>query len=128
MNRLLILALALIIGSPDCWCCMVHQVQGKERSCCESNVASTPMCPMQRGAEHGGKSDPSQCPFIMSLRDATFVHVDAPAPQMTWAAPVWNEMQDLHRESAIRKALPFEDTGPPLERLPAFVRHHALLL
>jgi len=129
VNRLFAILLALVVGNPDCWCCMVHQVKGHQSSCCEASGVSAPMCPMQRSAQHGRKTAPGECPFILSQRDAAFAHVDVPVPHVTsWMIPVWEEAVWLRAETTVQPLLPFMDTGPPPKRVPAFVRHHALLL
>lgn len=128
MNRFLLIALVLVIGSPDCWCCLLHPLGMKEHSCCESSVVEASGCPMQRGSDGGQKTKPGECPFIQGQRDANFVSVDAPSPVMTWAAPLWMNEDFLRLESVKFTPRRVEDGGPPLERLPAFVRHHALLL
>src|SRR5205814_156826 len=48
MNRLLALTLLLLIGSPDCWCCLRIPARSVEHSCCEPSGADNPGCPMQR--------------------------------------------------------------------------------
>ena len=124
-SRLLALVLTLIIGSPSCWCCAqsAPQPAKAKHSCCEQSTPdeSQPAAPAPK--------DPCPCGSSMIRREMAKTIVDVPPPNlaMLHLAPVCGQVVLV--VPLVTRAVPyFHDTGPPHERLPIFLRQHALLM
>jgi len=124
-SRLLALVLALIIGSPACWCCAqsIPQPTKAKHSCCEQSGQdeSRPAAPAPK--------DPCPCGASMIRREMAKTIVDLPPLQFAGLdlAPVSESL--VLTAPQVTQATPyFYDTGPPHERLPIFLRQHALLM
>lgn len=123
-SRLLTFALALLIGTPMCLCCVQAQaaVEKVSKSCCEGKQA-------KEKSQHGGKSQSCPCSASMIQRDLSNSAVDVPTS--TFAAPITMALAEF-----VMPAIPFLsgnvtsliDTGPAQERTPIFLRQRALLL
>jgi len=124
-SRLLALVLALIVGSPACWCCAQSAPQPAKvkHSCCEQSAPdeSLPAVPAPK--------DPCPCGSSMIRREMAKTVVDVPPPNIAslHLPPVcefaWPVLP------LVERAVPyFHDTGPPHERLPIFLLQHALLM
>lgn len=122
-SRLLALVLAFIIGSPACWCCVQPASQPKKvkHSCCEQSAPeeSLPAAPVPK--------DPCPCGSSMIKREMAKTIVDLPPPNFVPMDLVPLSPPVILTVPLITRAVPyFHDTGPPHERLPIFLRQHAL--
>jgi hypothetical protein len=122
-TRLLALVLALIIGSPACWCCAQAAPQPKKakHSCCEQSAPedSRPATP----------KDPCPCGSSMIRREMakTIIDVPPPAPTLPLVILLGGALIETPLPPA-RVTAVFNDTGPPDGRPPIFLRQHALRL
>lgn len=119
-SRLLALILAIIIGSPACWCCAqsAPQPEKTKHSCCEQ---SAPAAPAQK--------DPCPCGTSMIKREMAKAGIDVPPPNLLVTALAPNcEPCVMLAPSVALASVHFYDTGPPHQRLPIYLRQHALLL
>ncbi|MEI6536235.1 MAG: hypothetical protein WCN98_12890 [Verrucomicrobiaceae bacterium] len=123
-SRLMAFALALLIGTPVCLCCVQAEAPVKKaaRSCCEARKAKeTP--------QQGSKHESCPCAGSMIQRDLAKNSVDVPPAVLT--VPMVLETVEF-----VLQVIPVEsghvtlcnDTGPPHERTPIYLRQHALLL
>lgn len=124
-SRLLALALTLIIGSPACWCCerSAPQPAKAKHACCEQSAPdeSLPAAP--------DRKDPCPCGSSMIRREMAKSVVDVPPPNFASLFPPPVCEYATPALPMVTRAVPyFHDTGPPHERLPIFLRHHALLM
>ena len=123
-SRLLALVLAFIIGSPACWCCAQTTPQPAEKakhSCCEQSAPSESL--------PAAPKDPCPCGASMVRREMAKTIVDVPPPNFTLLhlAPVCGPA--VLAAPSVKRAVPcFDDTGPPHQRLPIYLRQHALLM
>lgn len=126
MSRFLVILFALIIGTPDCWCCVLMPEPVQTHSCCVSgkNSPDTSNCPMH--SDQKGRS--CVCQPSHSQRDAAFVAADVPSPFYIDFVPQWVDA-DFSATNLCKHVPRHEmDDGPQRESTPLFVRHHALLL
>ena len=83
MNRILAIALALIIGSPNCWCCMGARTVADAvpaASCCAPAGSVPNTCPMKQGGDRRPGSDKScACDSAKAAREASGGAVMVPA-------------------------------------------------
>jgi len=124
-SRFLALVLALIIGSPACWCCAqpAPQPQKAKHSCCErsSTDENQPAAPAPK--------DPCPCGSSMIKREMAKAFVDVPPPNLVVVDLVPEFGAVVSLLPAVTQVVPyFYDTGPPHERLPIFLLQHALLM
>jgi hypothetical protein len=128
MNRLIALTLLALIGSPECWCCLVTPAKKAHHDCCNPAAAGNgPTCPLQQSKPMGRHS--LGCDYVSPPRDTASAAADIPQPTISvfhlsfdfqWGMSATRPPVAEHWWNA--------DTGPPPPRLPLFVRHHALLL
>ena len=122
-SRLLALVLALIIGSPACWCCAqsAPQPEKAKHSCCEQSAPAE--------SQPAAPKDPCPCGSSMIKREMAKTIIDVPSPNLDVLAlvPLAGPVM-LTTSSVTRTVSHFYDTGPPHERLPIFLRQHALRL
>ena len=133
MNRLLAFMLVLLIGSPNCWCCMSKPAKsGKAEvihSCCQSAAGSSE-CPLQNGKSDSKKQkDDCRCDLSKTKREFAKSSLQLPAPALSGIMEIWTTEWRVAQILCIVPALPAHDnTGPPHERQPLFQLHCALLL
>lgn len=122
-SRLLAFALAFLIGSPVCLCCARPEAPVKKaKSCCEARKA-------KENSQQGGNGKSCPCSGSMIQRDLAKNTIDVPPLALT--APMVPEKFEF-----VLQVTPVEsghvtlcnDTGPPHDRTPIYLRQHALLL
>jgi hypothetical protein len=123
-SRFLAFALALIIGSPACWCCVKSRepVKKAKHSCCEQTREETP-------AHAPAPKDPCPCGASMIRREMAKTIIDLPPPLHSGLelAPVGELVPEITQPFS-RPVPYFNDTGPPHTGLPIYLRQHALLM
>lgn len=121
-SRLIALALALLIGTPLCLCCVqAEALVKKTTSCCESKKTNE--------SSHDGRQRSCPCSGSVTQRDLAQNSVESPPTALT--APMVTEMVEF-----VSQVLPVEtglstlcdNIGPPYKRRPIYLRQQALLL
>ena len=123
-SRLLALILALLIGSPVCWCCAQSAAPVKKavRSCCERKKE-------QENSRPAGRNAPCPCSSTMIQRDIAKSTMNVPPPVLAAPAPVeFGEFVSHLIPLETSFVIPWNDTGPPHERVPVYLRQQSLLL
>lgn len=126
-SRLLAFALALIIGSPTCWCCVraAPAAATVKRSCCERSAEGENPAP----AAPDRKKKSCPCASSMIKRELARKGMEIPPPPLTASPPV-PLLVDVLGSDILRPLTPvvFNDTGPPPHGPPIFLRQLVLLI
>lgn len=129
MSRLLALTLALIIGSPNCWCCLLKTASVPvPHDCCMMGSNEANSCPLDKSStKKGGSDEDCSCDQSKTKREMSTVTVALPALTFTIAAPPDTDvlLSFANPFSAIRW---LTDDGPPHDRLFIFAQNCALRL
>jgi hypothetical protein len=124
-HRLLALIMAFLVGSPVCWCCAQTEQQPVKkavRSCCEAKREKEKSKPA---------SQRENCPCAGSIAQRDLAKSTMVAPPAVLAAPVVIAVVEFVPHFVpveTGRVTPCNDTGPPPERTPLYLRQHALLL
>ena len=122
-SRLLAILMVLLIGSPVCWCCLpsAMPVETAVRSCCQHKQQDSP--------QPGGGKDSCPCFHSVIQRDLAKNSVDLPATPVVTPVAVELVEHIFHGELTqnFRQTL-WNDTGPPLARMPVYITQQSLLL
>lgn len=124
--------LAMLIGSPMCWCCLSHSGPAVE----EEQGESCPMCrteekPAAPQDQDGKRHSNCPCARGCSFRELTQPVVAVPAPPVLKLPPmdwVWLEGEFQPAVWAAEETIPALDTGPPRPAGPIYQVHCALLI
>jgi hypothetical protein len=122
-SRLLALMMALLIGSPVCWCCAQSDAPVKKaaRSCCERK--------REKEQETGSKKESCPCSKTVIQRDVAKNAMVVPPPML--AAPIALAVVEILPRVVFHEAsceIPWNDTGPPQRSVPVYLRQQSLLL
>ena len=132
MNRILAIALVLIIGSPNCWCCMgarASAVAVPRANCCAPAGSASSTCLMKQGGDRTPGSDKScACNSAKAARESAGSAVIVPSASnfFTVILPpvsvlVCGALSYPARDSVMSH-------GPPCHTRPIFARDCALRL
>ena len=123
-SRLLAFALALIISSPTCWCCVPHEVARSEaahRSCCHSEKTASTTKP--------AKGHDCPCALSLTKRNVAEGKLSLPKPAS------WDLMTVpwlIETRLSVPMTAPMMPTrvevDPPWHALRLYQWHHSLLL
>jgi hypothetical protein len=125
MTRILAIALAFLIGAPNCWCCVLKKETPKPivHECCKMSQD----CPLDQNSTkpRNTNDDSCGCDVSKTRRDMGSPVVALPAPVFSVHEIVY-EM--LKAQAVVKLANPprLEDDGPPLSGCPLYVSHCAL--
>jgi hypothetical protein len=114
MSRLFALLLVFIIGTPNCWCCLLKPAaKPKPHDCCMVKNAGTEECPLDKGAapKHKSPNDCS-CDLSKTKREMSPATVALPAPLFVIASPIEIEFV-FHLGERCETAPWLTDDGPP---------------
>ena len=123
-SRLLAFVLALIIGSPTCWCCVPHQevvAAPPQRACCHSSESGP----------GPGPSKHQDCPCALSVtkRSVADGKLFLPKPgSLDLVATAWLPVMHLSAPTTARPAWVRTDANPSWRVTRLYQRHRALLL
>jgi hypothetical protein len=122
MKRVLVVILALLIGSPVCWCCVSHGAP---------SVIEADACPMCGDSEPAPSDETCPCEHGFAAREMTQPDVALRVTTETWLPDfAWVRDFSDFRISAVfgreGKGL-IRETGPPVPGRPLYRLHCAML-
>lgn len=130
MTRILAIFLVLLIGAPNCWCCVLKRsaAQPPLPECCKMSQEAGQTCPLGHGSNKPKNSNDDSCGCDLSKTKR-----DMGAPLLALPAPVCSS-HDIVEEllkgfAAVKTAGPprlVENEDPPLNACPLYVSHCAL--
>lgn len=121
--------LALLIGSPMCWCGWMHQqAQVAESSCCHQKAGKTEEGHQTPASAPGSQDCP--CSKAPKAREATVTKIAVPALQPSdYTPPPWLGANVFARiEFWQPMAVQTTEHGPPSRAVPLYVRDCSLLI
>lgn len=132
MNRIVVIALTLIIGSPNCWCCFGARAAvdaASQTSCCVLPANTTGHCPVKQGGDSTPSSGKScACDSVKAAREVASSDFMVPpaSPFFVIAPPLAFVLDcDSLSYSALDRVM---SHAPPGHTRPIFERDCALRL